>query len=78
MELKDAIDSPRFHHQWYPDEIMIENGSFDKSTRRRLTDMGYTISNVSDFGRVDAIMFLEDGSMVGHSDIRGYGKAVGY
>jgi gamma-glutamyltranspeptidase len=40
--------------------------------------MGYTIINVSDFGRVDAIMFPDDKNMTGHSDKRGYGKALGY
>jgi gamma-glutamyltranspeptidase/glutathione hydrolase len=78
MELKDAIDVPRFHHQWLPDEIMTEPGVLIKSTKRRLTEMGYTIINVSDFGRVDAIMFPDDKNMTGHSDKRGYGKALGY
>ena len=78
MELKDAIDAPRFHHQWLPDEIMTEPGVLIKSTKRRLTDMGYTIINVSDFGRVDAIMFPDDKNMIGHSDKRGYGIALGY
>ena len=40
--------------------------------------MGYNIKEIPDFGRVDAIMFLEDGSMTGHSDRRGYGVSLGF
>jgi len=78
MNLSEAIDSPRFHHQWYPDEIQIETTMIRDNTRDNLLRMGYTIKEIPDFGRVDAIIFLEDGSMEGHSDRRGSGKAIGY
>jgi len=78
MSLSEAIDSPRFHHQWYPDEIQIETTMIRDNTRDNLLRMGYTIKEIPDFGRVDAIIFLEDGSMEGHSDRRGSGKAIGY
>jgi gamma-glutamyltranspeptidase / glutathione hydrolase len=78
FELDKAIDAPRFHHQWLPDEIQIEKDFADENVRAELQRMGYTLKEIADFGRVDAIMFLPDGSMVGYSDRRGYGKAVGY
>ena len=78
MDLKEAIDMPRFHHQWYPDEIQVENTLLDNIAEQRLINMGYDISYIEDFGRVDAILFLEDRGIVGHSDRRGYGKAFGY
>jgi gamma-glutamyltranspeptidase / glutathione hydrolase len=78
MSLKDAIDAPRFHHQWYPDEIQVESGLLDKNTREQLIRLGHIIKDIHNFGKIDAIQFLEDGSMTGYSDSRGYGKALGY
>ncbi len=78
MNLQDAIDSPRFHHQWLPDEIQTENGMLDESKENYLNKIGYKIKKISDFGRVDAIKFSEDGGMAGYSDRRGSGKAIGY
>lgn len=78
MTLDEAIDSPRFHHQWLPDEIQVENGMIDENKKTELQKMGYSIKDISNFGRVDAVLFLPDGSMNGHSDRRGSGKALGY
>lgn len=78
MSLSDAIDSPRFHHQWYPDEIQFEENMGNNDVRRMLKQNGYSIKEIPDFGRVDGIMFYEDGSAAGHSDRRGYGKAIGF
>jgi gamma-glutamyltranspeptidase/glutathione hydrolase len=78
MELEDAVDFPRFHHQWYPDEIQIERETLDGQTQRRLIEMGHNITNTTKFGRIDAIIFSSEGLMKGYSDSRGYGKAIGY
>jgi len=78
MSIKDAIDAPRFHHQWLPDEIQIEKDVFDKDMKDALKVMGYTLKEIPEFGRVEGILFNEDGSFTGHSDRRGYGKAIGY
>ncbi len=78
MTLDEAIDSPRFHHQWLPDEIQVENGMLDENKKTELQKMGYSIKDISNFGRVDAVLFLPDGSMKGHSDRRGSGNALGY
>ena len=78
MSLEDAIDSPRFHHQWLPDEIQIENEMVNKEVKNSLESMGYSFKNISDFGRVNAILISDDGTMTGHSDRRGYGSSVGF
>lgn len=78
LELEDAVDLPRFHHQWYPDEIQIERETIDGQTQRKLIEMGHSIRNISNFGRIDAVIFSSVGLMKGYSDSRGYGKAVGY
>jgi gamma-glutamyltranspeptidase / glutathione hydrolase len=78
FDLNKAIDLPRFHHQWYPDVLQVEKSMLLQMNKKDLEEMGYTIKEIPDFGRIDAIMFLSDGSMTGYSDSRGYGKAVGY
>lgn len=78
MTLQESIDSPRFHHQWFPDEIQAERNSITPEVRKRLVEMGYKINDFRDYASIDAIMILEDGSFTGHSDRRGYGKAIGF
>lgn len=76
--LQEAIDLPRFHHQWLPDEIQMEKGFVDETTKAELLMMGYSIKEISDFGKVDAIMFDDNGRMTAHSDRRGYGFSSGF
>lgn len=76
--LQEAIDLPRFHHQWLPDEIQFEKDLGSDLTRSDLKKMGYTTKDISDFGRVDAIMFDENGTMTAHTDKRGYGFSSGF
>jgi gamma-glutamyltranspeptidase / glutathione hydrolase len=78
MELETAIDAPRIHHQWLPDVLQLESKRLTKKTIKKLSDIGYTVKPVHDFGRVEGIIFDADGNMKGHSDRRGYGKAVGF
>jgi gamma-glutamyltranspeptidase/glutathione hydrolase len=78
MTLQEAIDIPRIHHQWLPDEIQFEKDFGSDLTRSGLKKMGYTIKDISDFGRVDAIMFDENGTMTAHTDKRGYGFSSGF
>lgn len=78
LSLNEAIDAPRFHHQWLPDEIQTEKGLLDESKKNYLIKLGYKINVIPDFGRVDGIQFFEDGRMTGYSDRRGSGKAIGY
>jgi gamma-glutamyltranspeptidase/glutathione hydrolase len=78
MSIKDAIDAPRFHHQWLPDEIQIEKDVFDKDMKDVLKVMGYSLKEIPEFGRVEGILFNADRSFTGHSDRRGYGRAIGY
>jgi gamma-glutamyltranspeptidase/glutathione hydrolase len=75
--LGEAIDLPRFHHQWFPDEIQFEKGYLDSNKSKLLREMGYNLKTVSDFGRVDAIMF-KDGYFISHTDRRGSGLAISY
>lgn len=78
MNMQQAVDAPRFHHQWLPDEVAAEEASFTPELRRTLEQKGYKIVNRRAIGRVDAILVLENGSLVGGADPRGDDKVVGY
>ncbi|HRE42143.1 MAG TPA: gamma-glutamyltransferase [Ignavibacteria bacterium] len=78
MNIVDAVDKPRFHHQWYPDEIQAENGMLSETVRKELVKRGYKINDFRDYASLDVIIFNDNGEMRGHSDRRGYGKAIGY
>lgn len=78
MTIGEAIDSPRIHHQWLPDAIQFEKNSLDKKIINQLKNMGYEMKSVGSFGRVEGILFDEDGNMTGHSDRRGSGGVAVY
>ena len=80
MSMQQAVDAPRFHHQWLPDIVKVEATSFDDKTIKELENKGYVIDykNASSIGRVDAILVLSDGSLEGGADKRGDDTAVGF
>ena len=55
MELQEAVDAPRFHHQWLPDEIYVETRGFSPDTKARLEAMGYKVTEQGQWGAVAAI-----------------------
>lgn len=77
MPLLDAVASPRFHEQWKPITVMLENFGFPSEVRSDLEKKGYTIQEVPSLGKVHALERLPDGRMVGAPDPRGEGAAVG-
>ena len=77
MSLKDAIDGPRFHHQWIPDVIGIEP-DFPEATAEALKAKGYTIVKRGRFGRMDGIQITADGSRLAAGDKRGDDSVAGY
>ena len=57
MDIQSAVDAPRFHHQWLPDLIFLENNSFSKSTMDSLILLGHKIKERGTMGHVNAIEF---------------------
>lgn len=56
MNVKEAINAPRIHMQWYPDEIFAEPGAFTADLEKTLITMGYKIRPVGHLGDVAAIV----------------------
>ncbi|WP_299129239.1 gamma-glutamyltransferase [uncultured Winogradskyella sp.] len=80
LSMQDAVDAPRFHNQWLPDEIRMEPNGFDKEIIAQLRDLGYKINESRSpvIGKVDGILMLEDGTLEGGADRRGDDTAVGF
>jgi len=77
MNIRMAIESPRFHHQWKPDTIFVEKNRFNRDTIHILQSAGYRIFEKDQMGFVQGIL-IEHGMRNGWSDPRSNGKAKGF
>jgi gamma-glutamyltranspeptidase / glutathione hydrolase len=80
MTMQEAVNAPRFHHQWLPDEIKMEANAIDLMTISKLKKLGYIINetDISTIGRVDGILVLKDKLLEGGADYRGDDTAIGF
>jgi gamma-glutamyltranspeptidase/glutathione hydrolase len=80
MGMQQAVESPRFHHQWLPDLVNFEPNAFDPTLIQTLKSRGYLINEANSpvIGKVDAILVLPNGKLEGGADPRGDDKAAGY
>lgn len=80
MNVQDAVDWPRFHHQWMPDQLFLERG-ISPDTAALLRGMGHKVESYEAtdpiVARVEAILY-GDGWLQGGADGRGNAKAEGY
>jgi gamma-glutamyltranspeptidase/glutathione hydrolase len=80
MNIAEAVEAGRFHHQWLPDVLYIEKNAISKDTEKILTGMGHKIRYRDSQGRAMGIHFdYEKKLMSGAADSRSYdGSAAGY
>ena len=79
MSPDDAVNKPKFHHQWLPDEVFIEKG-FNSNTAAQLKAMGYTLTPRNGIGRVELIVLTPgpERRIIAVADGRGDDAAKGY
>jgi gamma-glutamyltranspeptidase/glutathione hydrolase len=80
LTMQEAVNAPRFHNQWLPDDIRMEPNSFDPELVKQLEALGYIINLESSpvIGKVDGILVLDDGTLEGGADKRGDDTAIGF
>jgi gamma-glutamyltranspeptidase / glutathione hydrolase len=77
--IQEAVDAPRFHHQWLPDELRMEPFGFAADVTTALEGRGHTIVTRGFMGDAEGIL-IEPGTLIrlGASDPRADGVTVGY
>lgn len=76
MSAEDAVNKPKFHHQWLPDELSVEK-DFSAEVKKQMEQMGYKINPRGSIGRTEVIQYrnkkiIAVGDKRGDDDARGY------
>jgi gamma-glutamyltranspeptidase/glutathione hydrolase len=79
MDIQAAVDAPRMHHQWFPDQTSYENKAPLKDAATELKKLGHTLKAAQSQGDAHSIWIdPERGAYWGAADRRLAGKAGGY
>lgn len=78
LPLKEAVHNKRFHHQWLPDKIFVEENTLSPEVVKELENLGHVVEKRDYIGRVEAILRLPNGKLEGVADDRGDDSASGY
>jgi gamma-glutamyltranspeptidase/glutathione hydrolase len=78
MTMNEAVNAKKFHHQWKPDTVFVEENSMDSITVSLLEKKGHHIVKRGPIGRTDCILVLPSGKLEGGADRRGDDIAEGY
>ncbi|MDP9267423.1 MAG: gamma-glutamyltransferase [Acidobacteriota bacterium] len=79
LDVQQAVTAPRFHHQWTPDEVRIERYGFSPDTLRLLAARGHKLLIKGYWSDGECIMIdPKSGELLGATDPRGNGRALGY
>jgi gamma-glutamyltranspeptidase/glutathione hydrolase len=76
MTAEDAVNKPKFHHQWLPDSLYVEK-EFPLTIQRQLEQMGYKLKPRESIGRTELIL-IKKRSVTAVGDNRGDDDAEGY
>jgi gamma-glutamyltranspeptidase/glutathione hydrolase len=78
MNVRQAVDAPRMHHQWLPDNISMERGAVSSADSAKLVAMGHTIRMPTGQGDGHSIFFDQaTGTAWGANDRRSSDSKVG-
>lgn len=77
MSIQQAVDAPRIHHQWLPDEIFYEPFGLSPDTRKILSGYGHSLTP-REIATATAVAVDDSGFRIGVVDKRSDGEAVGY
>lgn len=70
LPLQEAVQAGRFHHQWLPDEILVEKGALPDSTRQALQALGHSFREIERMAVIKAILREKDGTLQAVGDPR--------
>ncbi|MFY7999323.1 MAG: gamma-glutamyltransferase [Candidatus Kapaibacteriota bacterium] len=78
MTAQQAVATRRFHHQYVPDIVRIESGTFSAEVESALQRKGHSFRNIGAIGKVEMILVRPDKSLEGAADPRGDDTAAGF
>ncbi|MBZ5507646.1 MAG: gamma-glutamyltransferase [Acidobacteriia bacterium] len=79
LDIQQAVNAPRFHHQWQPDEIDVEKNAISPDTIKLLQARGHKVKEQGYWSDGECIAVdPKTGDLLGAPDGRNGGKAVGY
>jgi gamma-glutamyltranspeptidase/glutathione hydrolase len=78
LNMTEAVRTPRFHHQWLPDQLIVERDGLDSLTIEALREKGHVLDYYDRIGLVKAILVTGEGRLEGVGDPRSFDDAEGY
>lgn len=73
-----AVAAPRFHHQWLPDDVKLEQDALPAEVQQQLKNLGYVLKPIDMIGRAEALKRAADGTWQAGADPRGDDTALSW